>query len=268
MYEEQICIVVPLHKNKLNDYERLSLSTIQKHFNKEKKFLVTYKENNIEIDNFQRIHFDKTNFQNIDTYNKLCLSLEFYKKFTKYKYMLICQLDVLILNNKINKFLKYNLSYIGAPTGRKNPFDRSRKKLWARKFFCNGGFSLRKIKDFINVLESNKMNFPVNKFIITECMKSGFVKYLSLYYKTLLSNERFKGHFFAQNLYVKEDSFWTYFANLFIKDFKMPNLNQCTSFGFDGDPEFYYSRNNKDLPMALHGDHEYLKFLKKINYNF
>ena len=136
MNKKKICIVTPFHKSKLTEYEKLSLKTIQRHFKNEKKFLVTFDENDIQIPNFQRQNFKKKYFDNLNGYNQLCSSIEFYKAFLEFDYMLICQLDVIVLKNNLNEFINENLSYIGAPTGKKSPFDRGRKKLWGRRFFC------------------------------------------------------------------------------------------------------------------------------------
>ena len=262
---DKVCIVTPFHKSNLNESEKLSLKTIQKHFKNEKKFLVTFYENKIDLPNFERINFSKIFFENIQGYNNLCTSAEFYRSFLNFEYMLICQLDVIVLKNNLSEFISKNISYIGAPTGKKSPFDRSRKKLWGRRYFCNGGFSLRKTKDFIRVLESSKIGYPFNYLTIYECLKSGFYRYIKLYLKTLFSKNIYKGESFAKNLYIKEDSFWTYFAPLFYKKYSLPTIDQANSFCFDGNPNFFYKMNKYKLPMALHGPFDYLKFLEKLN---
>ena len=262
---DKVCIVTPFHKSDLSDNEKLSLKTIQKHFKNEKKFLVTFHDNKIDFPNFERVNFNKNFFENIQGYNNLCTSSEFYRSFLNFEYMLICQLDVIVLKNNLSEFMSRKISYIGAPTGKKSPFDRSRKKLWGRRYFCNGGFSLRKISDFISVLESSKVRYPFNYLTIYECLKSGFFKYINLYLKTLFSKSIYKGEFFAKNLYIKEDSFWTYFAPLFYNKYSLPTIDQANSFCFDGNPNFFYKMNNYKLPMALHGPFDYLKFLDKLN---
>ena len=262
---DKVCIVTPFHKSNLNESEKLSLKTIQKHFKNEKKFLVTFDENKIDLPNFERINFSKIFFENIQGYNNLCTSAKFYRSFIDFEYILICQLDVIVLKNDLSEFISKNISYIGAPTGKKSPFDRSRKKLWGRRYFCNGGFSLRKTNDFIKVLESSKIGYPFNYLTIYECLKSGFYRYIKLYLKTLFSKNIYKGEYFAKNLYIKEDSFWTYFAPLFYKKYSLPTIDQANSFCFDGNPNFFYKMNKYKLPMALHGPFDYLKFLEKLN---
>lgn len=268
MKKKKVCIVIPFHKFSLSDYELLCLKTIQSNFKDERKYLVSFSENNLKIKGIKRINFDKKYFKNFDGYNLLCSSLIFYKKFAElnFDYILICQLDVLVLKNRLDYFLKKNLSYIGALSAKKSPLDRSRKKLWARRFFCNGGFSLRKIIDFIDVLESDEIKFPVNYLTTYECLKSGFFKYFLLYFKTLMSKDRNKGEYFAKNFYLKEDTFWTYFAGLFLKNYKLPSIQEANDFCFDGEPNFFFKKNKNKLPMALHGPFDYLNFLDDRNF--
>lgn len=269
--KNKICLVTPFHKSNLNNYEKICLERIKKYFPHIDKYLITFKENNIDesssslFEDFYRVNFDKNWFKSIATYNKFSCSLEFYKQFHKYEYMLMCHLDAYVISNNIEKFLDMELSYIGAPTAKKNIFDRSRKKLNKVKYFCNGGFSLRKIDHFIKVLNSSNLRFPFNKFTILEISKSGIFKFLILYFKTLFHSKTTKGIYFSNNLYVHEDTFWSYFATLFLKEYKLPRKEDCLKFAFDGDPYFYYKKNNYNLPVALHGYHNYLEFLKQIS---
>ena len=262
------CIVTPFHKNKLNNYEKISIKSINKVFKKEKKFLVTFKENNLNLKGFENRYFDKFFFQSIQTYNQLCFNLDFYNSFLEFEYILICHLDVIVLKKEfIEELINLNISYIGAPSGKKNIFDRSRKKLWGIRYFCNGGFSLRKTSDFIKVLNSNIIQSPFNYYTRYECLKSGFLKYFLLLIKSMMQNKSKKAEYFTQNFYLHEDSFWTYFAKIFYKNFKLPTLQQTNNFAFDGDPYFFYKKNNNKLPVALHGHYDYLNFLKKNNFD-
>ena len=201
-------------------------------------------------------------FSNHSQYNKLCMDKNFYNRFKKYEYILISQTDSIILDDKLDFWCKRSLSYIGGPSYHKKLINKKPK---SPKFFCNGGFSLRKTNDFIRVLESSKIGYPFNYLTIYECLKSGFYRYIKLYLRTLFSKNIYKGESFAKNLYIKEDSFWTYFAPLFYKKYSLPTIDQANSFCFDGNPNFFYKMNKYKLPMALHGPFDYLKFLEKLN---
>ena len=71
MIDKNVCIVVPFHKSELDDYEKKSLNSINKHFINEKKYLISYKKNSLEIKGFERINFSESYFKNIHSYNSL-----------------------------------------------------------------------------------------------------------------------------------------------------------------------------------------------------
>ena len=52
--KKKFCIVTPTQKEKLSEYEKISLKTIQKIFKDEDKFLVTFSENKLELNNFKK----------------------------------------------------------------------------------------------------------------------------------------------------------------------------------------------------------------------
>lgn len=265
--KKQYCIVTPFQKSRLSDYEKLSYKTILKVFNNKDKYLVTFPENKLKLNGYINQYFHKSYFENIKSYNKLCLDKSFYERFKDYKYILICHFDVIVLSKDFfDTIFKKKISYIGAPTGRKNLFDRNRKKLWGRRFNCNGGFSLRKIEDFLTVLNSQSMNNIMNKTTLKACIKIGLLKNYKLLYQSSKQNKNKMISYFISNFDLNEDTFWTYFAIIFNKKFTLPTLEEANHFAFDGEPNFFYKKNNYKLPMALHGYHEYLKFLKKINY--
>lgn len=64
---------------------------------------------------FKHFTFDDRYFKSVGSYNGLMLKTDFYKMFIDYKYILITQLDVLILRNNLAEFLSLDYDYIGAP---------------------------------------------------------------------------------------------------------------------------------------------------------
>ena len=66
--KNKVCIVTPFHKDILNKYERLSLQSIYDTFPDYEKFLVTFKENDLNFKYFNNIFFDMNYFN----YFSLC----------------------------------------------------------------------------------------------------------------------------------------------------------------------------------------------------
>lgn len=267
MNENNYCLVTFLHKKKINSYEKICLKQINNKFKDIDKFVVTFNNEEIEklIDKFffkfKKIFFNRKYFKSTLTYNKLCSSIEFYEKFTDYKYILICHLDTYVNYNNINQYIKLDYSYIGAPSAYKSFFDK--KKLTRVKLFCNGGFCLRKVDHFLMVLKSNKLKLPINKYIFYDFIKSrkNFTNFIKLFFQTLAQTSRSRGSYFAEKFYANEDVFWSYYAKFFYENFHIPNKSTCLNFAFDGNPSFFFQKNNNKIPMAFHGYYEYLEFL-------
>lgn len=162
-------VVVPIY-NDLSEKEKISFFQL----------LSVFKENNIciicpdslkldfsEFNFGSNVLFEKfhsSNFASTSSYNKLMLSISFYRRFITYQYILICQLDVFVFENRLDYFIKLNYDYIGAPwlDGWKN---------WENfnNVICrvgNGGFSLRKVSAFIKLLENRQdelLQLPQNE---------------------------------------------------------------------------------------------------------
>ena len=270
MNKNNYCLVTFLHKNKINSYEKNCLKQINDKFKDIDKYVVTFNDKRIEelinicFRKFKKIFFNSSFFKSTLTHNKLVSSIEFYERFTDYKFILICHLDTYVKFNNIKEYINLDYSYIGAPSAYKSVFDKN--KLTRVKLFCNGGFCLRKVDHFLMVLKSNKFNPIINKYILYDFIKSRkyFFNFIKLFLKMLAQPPHLRGSYFAKNFYANEDVFWSYYAKLFYKNFQIPNKSTCLSFAFDGNPDFYYKKNNFQLPLAFHGYHNYIKFLKKI----
>ena len=96
------------------------------------------------------------NFKSIRSYNRLLLSPFFYRIFSDYSHILICQLDVCLLRKlKIDHLLSYD--FVGAPC----TFG-----IGQNLYVGNGGFSLRRISAFRQTLEAG---FNIVKIKFKDC---------------------------------------------------------------------------------------------------
>lgn len=248
----QVAILIPTHKKKFNYYEQLSISKMFNFYTKyfdiyficPKNIKESFKKYKVKIATFP----DKY-FLNHKGYNKLCMSKKFYYRFKKYKYILISQTDSIILEDKLSFWCQSNLSYIGAPSYHKKLITKKPK---SPKYFCNGGFSLRKVNDFIDVLEADKIFFKnLDLKQINQIFFRGyFFKYLKLIFYSFFSKNN---SYFIDNFFLNEDVFFTYFAKLFSSNFKTPiNVNDCASFAFGEDIK-YFIETFKNTPFGIHG---------------
>ena len=149
------CVIIPVYTENLNENEIKSLLRTLKIFENEEIVLITFKRLLLtNINNLMSNHknkrieyFSQWYFKNVNRYNQLMLSKGFYERFRKYDYILICQLDVYVFSNQLDYWCNKGFDYIGAPLFKHNSKD------FGNCF--NGGFSLRKMKSFIEKYNSD-----------------------------------------------------------------------------------------------------------------
>lgn len=170
--------------------------------------------------------FDSAYFESVYTYNKLMLSVGFYRTFSNYRYLLICQTDVWVFSNRLHEWLQKDFDYVGAPwinnpfsswyAKEKNTATRVAWKLGRRYFNAvgNGGCSLRKIETICLVLTKYALN--------------------------------------AQTYANNEDFFFAFEVPKHHGSFKIPTVKQALGFAFDEQPSDSFQLAKQQLPMAAH----------------
>ena len=265
--KKQISILVPIYKKNLEKLEIKILERISNlYFGKHDLFFLLPSDSKLNYKNlgFQNIYFDKSNFLDVHNFNKFCVSTELYKNFLDYEYMLFHQLDAIILSNNLENWIKKNYSYIGGPSFHKSLFKKNPIK---PKFFCNGGLSLRKVKDFINVLESEKIFLKkIDSFTIKEILKRKYIyRYLKLFFTNYKNNNYFNVNAFIENFFLSEDVFWTHFAKLFNVNFNLPkDAIECANFSLNEGHKFYIQKFNIKPFGAHYYNKENFKFLNEL----
>lgn len=158
---KQAVVVVPVIKSDFNEFEKISFEQCRRKLSKHKIVLIM--PHRVEIkDDLSNIEYDIVRvpdkwMDSIDSYSRMLCSLDFYKLFEEYSYMLICQLDAYVFEDRLREFCKSGCDYIGAPwyDGFTIYENGEKKKL----YIGNGGFSLRNIQACINVLENNMVKY-------------------------------------------------------------------------------------------------------------
>lgn len=212
--------------------------------------------------------FDNDFFKSISGYNKLLTSLEFYKKFENFEFILICQLDVIVFRDEIIKWCSKNYSYIGAPWIRNNDEIVSSEK---PKFVGvgNGGFSLRKIKDCIRILEFKKNRSFFFGYVFGLLKITNYLEFFKLMIKLIFLRKIDREKLLSN---INEDLFWGFGANYTDKLFKVPPIYQALKFSFESLPSYLYKLNNNNLPFGCHAFDKYesdfwKEIFKKNNIN-
>lgn len=270
--KQQCCIAIPVYKTVPDQYEKFSLeqcaSVLYSHqiilFGPEeldcKEYLKIFSEAKF-------LKFNKNYFASQKTYNRLMLSLEFYEKLNDYEYILIYQPDAYVFKDELNDWCEKGYDYIGAPWFKN--FNEEKIILEEPWGVGNGGFSLRKVQSFINILEADKMVKNENE-ILNNYLNSGFKNMLMKFPDTLLklSGKGRKSKEFIRNFPVNEDYFWGHYAPKIDAGFKVASIDEAIKFAFECSPSKLFERNNKQLPFGCHAwwkyDLEFWKpFIKK-----
>lgn len=183
--------------------------------------------------------FEKKFFQGIAGYNLLMLDVDFYKRFVDYNYMLVYQLDAWVFRDELDMWCKKNYDYIGAPwikyiDGNYNFYGVG-----------NGGFSLRRIKHFVDVLNYKGPVRKSNQLKLKPSLKNNIYKVLySLGYQNTIS-------------YLKKDPtlYEDIFISIFLSNTKLrahiPEVEEACLFSFEQSPSYLFSKIKK-LPFGCH----------------
>lgn len=174
-------IVCPIHNKKLDNDEIFNLITTNlsnPHIDKYFLLPINYSFKNHlkrKLPFFSQIYIDGENFKSTKSYNDLLLSTKIYKIFYKYKYLVICQSDAVIIKNLNylkSKIIKYD--YVGAPWLKPyhfNYFELKELKYLRnivsffkinKLFVGNGGLSIRRTKKFYEFFKKNKIRLKRN----------------------------------------------------------------------------------------------------------
>ena len=119
------------------------------------------------------IRFPNHYFESVQTYSDLMLKSSFYESFINYEYVVISQLDSVVIRGlSIDAFSQYD--YVGAPwvdeisafsIGNRILLNSGKYKILPNRVFSvgNGGLSIRRTKSMIEI--ANRIQNPILKFI-------------------------------------------------------------------------------------------------------
>ena len=259
-----VTIVVPVHSDRLSEYEMFSLRQMQKIF-ADRHFSVVcpsdlngFVKNIFSGTHFETVNFDKARFSSIRAYNRLLTDTAFFTRFRRFDYIMICQLDAFVIEDALDHWMSTEYDFIGAPTF--EGYENAKPGNLIYKTSLNGGFSLRKVASAINALEQVNLRFcPLS--LLYKMEKSLRLKMVRLIRDGVIFNYNTR----LLHPVINEDLFWSYVAPRLNKRFRVPGPDTAKSFAFDTQPEYLYTQNNNTLPMGIHAWWKYdLKFVRKI----
>ena len=269
MKKKQCIIVIPVYNPSPKDSEIASFKQGLTILGKHDITLITHKECDLTL--YKSImkelgreigiqYFALNYFSSVEGYNDLCMSIDFYERFSDYEYMLIYQLDAWVFRDELDYWCGKGYDYIGAPLFHSYNAMKFTKKIMG---IGNGGFCLRRISHCLDLLKNNS--------------KRPFLKPIPLiksYWNNLLYSDEYKSIFmrlriipalslkmfgFYNNINhyktreVNEDLIfgslstqsWGFHGNI-------PDYYEAMKFSFEVHPAMLYEQNNKQLPFGCH----------------
>lgn len=225
--QEEVVIIIPIYKEIPSLSEECSilrtkkiLGTFPTVFIYPDKMDVSYYKILFPEAVFQAL--EATYFDSISSYNRLLASPSFYYSFKKYKYLLICQTDVYVFENKLLEWCRYDYDYVGSPwtiappqVKKKVFFDLSS---WMLGKVGNGGFSLRKVPIFYRLSFITQFIFKI----------------------------------FPKN----EDFIWCVLVPKIYPFLHFPSTEKALHFAFELEPSVSYQKIGQ-LPFAVHAWEKY-----------
>ena len=237
MSDIKVAVVIPNHKEELNELEKISLAQARKVLKNYPIIFVapegkklSYLEPGDVI-----VHFPDWYFQTLKGYNILSISTLFYEPFLSFDYILIYQLDAFVFYDALEDFCSLGYDYIGAAWSRL-AWQGSKVKKTPR--VGNGGFCLRKVAACHKLL--TKASSLPN-------------------WKNLL--EKFD-----------EDAFFALCGAAEVKDFKVAPVEVANLFSMEWYPDRHVKKLGNALPFGCHNWHKfganfYVKIFSRFGYD-
>ena len=249
---KDVVVVVPWHKNELSSYERLSIDNLFSVLKDREIVAIAPKSLSVSDDRFSEvISVDDRHFTSVANYNRLLVSSDFYRLFSRYSYILIHQFDALVVRDYLDYWVDKSFDYIGGLWER-SQIEKYENVSWPYmdRGCGNGGLSLRKVSSAISILAELESRLELSDraaALLSDCCK-------------LNSNYPFCDH---------EDIFWcTYIPEHF--QFKLASWDEALQFSFEYNPQRCFEMNDFKLPFGAHAWFKYpdsIAFWKKYYFS-
>jgi hypothetical protein len=187
--------------------------------------------------------YDDRYFAGIAGYNALMRSKVFYRSFAAFSHVLIAQTDALVLSDQLDHWCARDISYVGAPW-----FAGGSEPVRPLEFVGvgNGGFSLRRVDDFLRVLSTLRR---VPNFVKS---RSGGRTAVARAWRRL-KHEWYYAYSIGPLVPTSnEDVFWGVLVPAAFPFFRVPSPEQALEFAFEVAPREMYALNGFRLPFGCH----------------
>jgi len=259
--------MIPVHKPAITADEVISLQACKAQLSAYDCFLVH--PQGMDTGAYTAIHpglilkpVDADWLSSIEKYNKMKLSLGFYRLFAAYEYMLTYELDAYIFHADFESVSALAFDYIGAPFF---------KGYWAAKpgdpFIkgCNSGFSIRNVQACIHALESmERYRLGWWLYSLTLAHSSRLRRLLNGWTKEkyeVFITGRFAFSF--ATFHLNEDLVWSEVVPQLVPAFTVADPMSALKFSFEYNLEDSLRMNGGKLPLGCHAWFKHPSFWEK-----
>jgi hypothetical protein len=223
--KKTVAVVVPLHQETLTPDETVSLRHLRHFLGPYDKYVVAPSRLPAGLDGFAVERFPDRYFTSSAAFATLQLRKDFYRRFARYEYMLMYQLDALVLSDRLVEFCTGEYDYIGAPWIDATWLDAPA--------VGNGGFSLRRIDGLLDVLESRRYRLggPDRNWRAIGPRRPRAIRYR-------------RGR--------NSDIFWSFDAVRRHGGFRVAPVSEALRFAWELSPRKCFELNHHELPFGCH----------------
>lgn len=270
-------VVIPTHKGDMTPEEERSFRNTLEVLSEWPIALVI--PENASPDYYEKMRArDGLNFQimivssdwlgSLERYNRMASSVDFYKMFEDYKYLLICHLDAWVFRDELQMWIDKGYHYIGAPwfllrdhSSWVSPGESSIPL--SRLMYPqggNGGVCLRNIEKTIELLSGHKPKYNPGLFCksVWYYLKNRQYKLLKIYIRECREAIRDAAAFQKSNN-IYEDRMFCMFYSLIDRNYRVAPASEelffCTEVYSD---EILKTKLKWQLPFAMHNYQKYL----------
>ena len=257
---KKVAVIIPFYKDDLSQYESIALEQCFKVLGGH-TIIAIKPERLILPDSVTKypflsiVSFNDSFFADVQGYNRLMLSAEFYSAFIDYEFVLIHQLDAFVFKDDLLDWCNRGFDYIGAPWIQPHPFPDLIKTVKSKiQYYLHTRF---------NVLEDG---IPSTKQFEYKVGNGGFsLRRTKIFHEICLKQadkiQEYTGH---QHHRYNEDAFWSIEVNRKRKILSIPNYKTGVRFAFEFYPNHALKINHSQLPFGCHAWDLQLDFWRPV----
>ncbi len=246
-------VVVTLsHKTAYTADEETAFRHIRRYLGTHHIYVIAPPSHDAVYPGFTTQTFPERYFGSARAHGELLLSRTFYRAFLDYEYILICHLDALVLGDRLMEWCAAGYDYIGAPwlLSPDTPHITEQK-------VGNGGFSLRRVRSFLRVLDSRTYFVDPGQYWAHYAARTPPVQRVLNTPRRLLKRVRAFNDIhwhvrWALRGDVHEDRFWSEYANHYDPAFRIAPVDVAMRFAFEAEPRACAARLGGELPFGAH----------------